>query len=616
MDPARIEAALTSRTRAIIPVHLYGHPADLTPIIEIAQRHGLRVIEDAAQAHGALYKQQRVGAHSDAVCWSFYPGKNLGALGDGGAVTSNDKQIAHSLSLLRNYGSKVKYHHIEAGVNSRLDEIQAAVLRIKLRSLAADNLRRTQIALAYNEGLKSTGLMLPQVAAYAQSAWHLYVVRHSRRDELAKKLEQAGVATVIHYPVSPHLQPAFADLRLQRGALPIAERLQDEVLSLPMGPSQTDEQTQIVIQCVIKAIEELAVTNDLAHAYPSGSLPPTNESASFQRPMHAPRTLRCDDKYEIHINHFHQARGNHLFNEPAYFQLHSGSTADLYAQLVRSTDLKVYATLALYETEPNAFTSPRRGTFGGLSLNDPLDFPLAERFLSTMIDFVKAEGARSLRIRCAPSSHDQALFSVVFNTLTRQGFNLASQEVNYDLSVDDRNYTNRIEYGNLKRVRKALREGFISEKIDPALCPDVYSVIEKNRTRLGVSVSMSLSQLQEMFRIFPQRLHLFAVYRDASRMEMVASAVCMALNDTVLYIFYWGDVADVSTFSPIALLASTIYDFCQRHGFSVLDAGISTLNGEPNFGLIQFKRNLGFTESLKADFHCDFYPSKASHVPC
>jgi dTDP-4-amino-4,6-dideoxygalactose transaminase len=236
MDPARIEAALTSRTRAIIPVHLYGHPADLTPIIEIAQRHGLRVIEDAAQAHGALYKQQRVGAHSDAVCWSFYPGKNLGALGDGGAVTSNDKQIAHSLSLLRNYGSKVKYHHIEAGVNSRLDEIQAAVLRIKLRSLAADNLRRTQIALAYNEGLKSTGLMLPQVAAYAQSAWHLYVVRHSRRDELAKKLEQAGVATVIHYPVSPHLQPAFADLRLQRGALPIAERLQDEVLSLPMGP--------------------------------------------------------------------------------------------------------------------------------------------------------------------------------------------------------------------------------------------------------------------------------------------------------------------------------------------------------------------------------------------
>jgi dTDP-4-amino-4,6-dideoxygalactose transaminase len=250
IDPDSIEAAITARTKAIMPVHLYGQPADLAPILEIAQRHGLRVIEDAAQAHGARYRGKRIGAHGDAVCWSFYPGKNLGALGDGGGVTTDNAAIAARLRVLRNYGSRVKYQHEELGVNSRLDEIQAAVLRVKLPSMDADNLHRARIAKAYTEGLQGFALALPMVPAYAEPVWHLYVVRHPQRDLLAKLLSEAGLATVIHYPVSPHLQPAYANLNIVQGSLPIAEQLQVEVLSLPIGPCQSDLDTQKVIRIV------------------------------------------------------------------------------------------------------------------------------------------------------------------------------------------------------------------------------------------------------------------------------------------------------------------------------------------------------------------------------
>lgn len=257
IDPGRIEAAITSRTRAIIPVHLYGQPADLDPILEIARRRGLRVVEDAAQAHGARYRGRRIGAHGDAVCWSFYPGKNLGALGDGGAVTTNDPVIADRLRTLRNYGSKVKYHHDEIGFNSRLDEIQAAVLRVKLPALAAGNEHRASIARAYDEGLRASGIALPAVPPYSDPAWHLYVVRHRQRDALARRLAEAGVATVIHYPVSPHLQPAYASLGIPRGSLPIAETLQEQVLSLPIGPTQAPAETQEVIRQVRMACAAL-----------------------------------------------------------------------------------------------------------------------------------------------------------------------------------------------------------------------------------------------------------------------------------------------------------------------------------------------------------------------
>jgi dTDP-4-amino-4,6-dideoxygalactose transaminase len=257
MDPARVEAAITSRTKALLPVHLYGEPADLTPLLLLARRHGLKVLEDAAQAHGARYRGQRVGAHGDAAAWSFYPGKNLGALGDGGAVTTNDAALAERLRVLRNYGSRVKYHNEVAGYNSRLDELQAALLRVKLPHLDRENERRVAVARRYAEGLAGIELVLPETAPHAQSAWHLYVVRHPRRNELAQRLQEAGIGTVIHYPVAPHLQPAYAALGLAAGALPVSEALHAEVLSLPMGPTLSDAEVDRVISVVREAVAGL-----------------------------------------------------------------------------------------------------------------------------------------------------------------------------------------------------------------------------------------------------------------------------------------------------------------------------------------------------------------------
>jgi dTDP-4-amino-4,6-dideoxygalactose transaminase len=260
LDPARIEAALTPRTRAIVPVHLYGQPADLAPILALARSRGLRVVEDAAQAHGARYRGRRLGAHGDAVAWSFYPGKNLGALGDGGAITTDDDELAARLRLLRHYGSSVKYHHDLIGFNTRLDELQAAVLRVKLRSLDADNARRAEVANAYRSGLDGADIELPGVPDWADPVWHLFVVRHPRRDDLARRLLDAGVRTVIHYPVSPHLQPAYRSQRWPAGSFPVAERLQREVLSLPMSPCLSAGDVQAVIRAVGEAADILART--------------------------------------------------------------------------------------------------------------------------------------------------------------------------------------------------------------------------------------------------------------------------------------------------------------------------------------------------------------------
>lgn len=246
IDPARIEAAITPATRVILPVHLYGQPADLDPILAIARKHGLRVLEDAAQAHGARYKGRRIGAHGDAVAWSFYPGKNLGALGDGGAVTTNDPELADRIRVLRNYGSRVKYVNEVKGFNSRLDPIQAAVLRVKLRVLDAWNARRRGIAQRYLEGLAGSGLVLPRVPEWAEPVWHLFVVRHPERDALVQRLNEAGVGTLIHYPVPPHLQAAYAEMGLGVGAFPVAERMAGEVVSLPMGGQMAAEGIEVI----------------------------------------------------------------------------------------------------------------------------------------------------------------------------------------------------------------------------------------------------------------------------------------------------------------------------------------------------------------------------------
>lgn len=254
IDPSRIEDAITPRTRAIIPVHLYGQPADMDAISEIATRRGLHILEDAAQAHGARYRGKRLGGHGNAVAWSFYPGKNLGALGDGGAITTNDPLLATRLRTLRNYGSKIKYRNETIGYNSRLDELQAAILRVKLPFLDQDNLQRQKIAQRYTERLAGCELGLPEVKSYVDHAWHLYTLRHPERDKLASKIAEQGIGTMIHYPVPPHLQPAYASMELGSGTFPISELIHNQILSLPIGPTQTIEDTDRVIDAVTSAL--------------------------------------------------------------------------------------------------------------------------------------------------------------------------------------------------------------------------------------------------------------------------------------------------------------------------------------------------------------------------
>jgi dTDP-3-amino-3,4,6-trideoxy-alpha-D-glucose transaminase len=251
IDPDRIDRAVTSRTRAIIAVHLYGQPAMMSEIRGCAARHELRLIEDAAQAHGAEYRGSRAGALADASGFSFYPAKNLGAFGDGGAVVTDDPSLADRVRRLRNYGASGKYDHDLRGFNSRLDPLQAAFLRTGLKHLDGANARRAEIARAYFQGLPGVpGCGLPAVAAETRPAWHLFVIRHPDRDRLRKSLESSGIETLIHYPVPPHLSPAYAGLGFKSGDFPVAERLAASVLSIPMGPHLDDPSVERVIQTI------------------------------------------------------------------------------------------------------------------------------------------------------------------------------------------------------------------------------------------------------------------------------------------------------------------------------------------------------------------------------
>ncbi len=251
LDPHALAEALSPATKVILPVHLYGQPADLDPILALARTRGIFVVEDAAQAHGARYKGQRIGAHGDVVCWSFYPGKNLGALGDGGAITTNRADLADKIRVLRNYGSRVKYINEVQGVNSRLDPLQAAILRAKLPHLQAWTERRQVLAQIYTEGLAQTSLIRPFVPAWADPAWHLYVVCTTEREALQKHLSAAGIGTLIHYPVPPHAQDAYGPLGLDPSALPVASRLAQQVLSLPMGPHLEPSAAQAVVRAIM-----------------------------------------------------------------------------------------------------------------------------------------------------------------------------------------------------------------------------------------------------------------------------------------------------------------------------------------------------------------------------
>lgn len=256
IDPAEIEKAITSRTRAIVPVHLYGQPADLDPILDIASRHGLYVVEDAAQAHGAKYKGRRIGGAGDAVAWSFYPGKNLGAMGDGGAVTTTNKNLAELVRKLGNYGAERKYIHELKGCNSRLDALQAAVLRVKLKHLDEWNTRRKSVALKYQNALSIiTGSGLPHVPDWADPVWHLFTICIDRRDDLQKFLKSKDVDTLIHYPVPPHMSQAYSNEQVW-GKYPITEKLANKVLSLPLGPHIQDWQTEKVSELVVGFLSE------------------------------------------------------------------------------------------------------------------------------------------------------------------------------------------------------------------------------------------------------------------------------------------------------------------------------------------------------------------------
>jgi dTDP-3-amino-3,4,6-trideoxy-alpha-D-glucose transaminase len=257
---AGVEPAITARTRAVIPVHLYGHPVDLGPIVEVARPRGIAVIEDAAQAHGARLHGRRCGSIGNAAAFSFYPAKNLGAYGDAGAVTTDDGALADRLRILRNYGSRDKYDNEVPGWNSRLDELQAALLRVRLRHLDEWNDRRRAVAAIYfGELAGAPALQLPTVADGVEPVWHQFVVRHPARDALAAALRRAGIETMVHYPIPPHRSGAYAELAGSLPALPIAERLAGEVLSLPVGPHLGEARARAVAEAVVAACTELDV---------------------------------------------------------------------------------------------------------------------------------------------------------------------------------------------------------------------------------------------------------------------------------------------------------------------------------------------------------------------
>lgn len=318
--------------------------------------------------------------------------------------------------------------------------------------------------------------------------------------------------------------------------------------------------------------------------------------------MHAPATVEIEGKLEVRINQFLPSETQHLFNRPEFFRLHSSSPRDTFAQLVRRTDSEVLATFACFYVGDGEYACPKRGTFGGVSARSGIDSAEVERLLQVVLDRIRADGARALRVKCPPWSHDPALSAITANFLMRAGATLDAYDLNYDLRVDARPFVTRIDAGNRKRIRKCLEEGFVAADVDLAETSQVYDVIRGNRERRGHPITMSKDQLDAMSQAFPGQVRYFAVYDDASRSRVIAGAVCMMVSTEVFYVFYWGDGPQMSAHSPVALLASHLYDHCQRNGFAILDAGISTAGGIPNHGLMRFKRGLGFTESLKPGY--------------
>jgi len=316
-------------------------------------------------------------------------------------------------------------------------------------------------------------------------------------------------------------------------------------------------------------------------------------------------TILLNEKYEMSINTFHDTNGNHIFNESRYFLLHKNSNSDVYAQLLRSTDKKVFATISFYEAEPKIYSSPAKGTFGGVSCNNPVEINILEIFIKHLLNYMKLNGAIKINILLPPLIHNLPFNSIILNILIRLGFVIKNHELGYIMEVDKISFIEKISYGSQKKIKQCIRDGFLATQEKHINITKIYSVIKESRERLGIKVSLTLNELNQMISIFPDKFHLFSISKAANLDQTYAAAVCIALTDKILYVFYWGDINNKSTYSPIVLLAQYIYTFCQNNGFNYLDAGVSTLQGEPNYGLMQFKKNLGFMESIKIDLALD-----------
>lgn len=313
--------------------------------------------------------------------------------------------------------------------------------------------------------------------------------------------------------------------------------------------------------------------------------------------MHNKSTYPVNEKFDLCINYFIEPGSYMFFNRMEFFIMHSISEHDIYAQLVRKSDGTVCGTVTLYEITIGRFSSPKNGTFGGFEVSKFIDFKTQEQFVLSVFEVLKKSGARYVNFKLAPTSHAPEHISAFLNILIRNGGCIVAVELNYDQKVDSRPFLSRIDYGNQKRIRKALRNGYSSHKEQTENLSLVYKVIEENRKRKGIPMSMSFENLQKTVTKFQEHFHFFSV--KAPDATMVASAVCIAITPAILYVFYWGEVDGLSNYSPVALLASSIYDYCQQQGYELLDAGISTALSKPNYGLIRFKENLGFRSSTK-----------------
>jgi hypothetical protein len=307
--------------------------------------------------------------------------------------------------------------------------------------------------------------------------------------------------------------------------------------------------------------------------------------------------LAINDKFEIITNQFLNSDFNHIFNEINFFKLHSKSNNDLYIQLVRSTDKKVFANLAFYINDFYVYVSPIRGTFGGISAQEGIDFSLLEEFISLVIHALTKDSFK-IKIKLQPFSHNEALCSNCFNIFSRLKFSIVSNDLNYSLRVDEEEFLNKISYGNQKKLKQCLRDGFFASKLNARRFEEAYEVIRSNRESKGYPMTMDQSDFLEMVKVFPDDIHCFAVFNPSDQ-SMIASSICISINSDILYVFYWGDLPSSDSYSPITLLSSYIYDFAKENTYQIIDVGTSTINVEPNYGLINFKRNLGFEESLK-----------------